>query len=219
MDIAAHYFRSEGEATSVREAVEAFGRACVLLQADLGSPEASVSVVDRAAKELGRLDVLVNNAGVYERASLEEVGPAEWERTIAVNLTAPYLTARAAVPHMRQQGGGRIINVSSQIAFTGTDHGAHYAAAKAGIIGLTRSLARELARDNITVNAVAPGAIETAILAGDTPDRRARRVREIPLGRVGTPEEIAAVVAFLAGDDASWMTGATVHANGGQITV
>lgn len=191
----------------------------MLLQADVGDPSAVVTMVDDAARELGGLDVLVNNAGVYERASLDEVGPAEWDRTIAVNLTATYLATRAAVPHMRRRGGGRVINVSSQVAFMGTDHGAHYAAAKAGVVGLTRALARELAKDRITVNAVAPGAIETAILAGDTPERRAKRVREIPLGRVGTPEEIAATISFLASDDASWMTGVTIHANGGQITV
>jgi 3-oxoacyl-[acyl-carrier protein] reductase len=156
---------------------------------------------------------LVNNAGVYERSPFPGLGPGDWERTIRTNLTGTYLCCRAALPHLVD--GGRIVNLSSNLGRQGSTQGAHYAAAKAGIIGLSRSLAKELAARQITVNAIAPGPIETDIIASDTPEKRAERIRNIPLGRVGRPEEIAAAVAYFLSEGAAFTTGTVLDVNGG----
>src|SRR3990172_9226617 len=178
---------------------------------------ASRGIGGEAVEALGRLDVLVNNGGVYERALLDDTSPKAWDRRLAVNLHGAFYMAKAAVPEMKKAGGGRIVNVSTQLAFRGTSHGADYVAAKAGLVGLTRALALEFARDSILVNAVAPGAIETDILASDTPEDRARRIRTIPLGRVGRPEEVAAAIAFLVGPGGDYITGQVLHVNGGSL--
>ena len=216
-DVAAIYAtRREGGLKTVH-AIEAAGRKGVALRADVANPADACHMVAETVAAFGRLDVLVNNAGVYERAFLDDTKTEDWDRRIATNLSSCFYAAKAAVPEMRKVGGGRIIRVPSQLAYRGTTHGADYVAAKAGVVGLTKALALELAKDHILVNAVAPGSIETDILAGDTPEERARRLRTIPLGRVGLPEEIAAAVAFLASPDAAYITGQVLHVNGGSL--
>ena len=216
LDVAANYLARKGDALRTVQAIEALGRKAIAVQADVSDPADARRMVSETVTGLGRLDVLVNNAGIYERAFFDDTKPEDWDRRIATNLSACFYTAKAAVPEMRKVGAGRIINVTSQLAYRGTTHGADYVAAKAGVVGLTKALALELAKDHILVNAVAPGSIETDILAGDTADGRTRRVRTIPLGRVGLPEEIAAAIAFLASPDAAYITGQVLHVNGGS---
>ncbi len=195
--------------------IEGRGAKAWVVAADLGVG----AEVDRLAEEVGRrvvaLDALVLNAGSYPRVGFEEMTDEEFERCLAVNLVGPARLTRRLLPLLRNSSpGARIVVVSSILAFTGSRRGAHYAAAKAGLLGLARSLALELA-PQIAVNAVAPGAIDTAVLASDTPERRARREAEIPLGRIGSPEEVAAAIAFLLSPAAGYLTGTTVHVNGG----
>ena len=216
-DVAVNYLsRKEGALRTV-QAIEATGRKAIAVQADVSDPADARRMVSETVMGLGRLDVLVNNAGVYERAFFDDTKVEDWDRRLATNLSACFYTAKAAVPEMRKVGGGRIISITSQLAYRGTTHGADYVAAKAGVVGLTKALALELAKDRILVNAVAPGSIETDILAGDSPEDRERRARTIPLGRVGLPEEIAAAVAYLASPDAAYVTGQVLHVNGGSL--
>ena len=214
--VVVNFASNEDAARRTVQAIEGAGGTAIAVRADVSDAAEVQRLVAETASRFGRLDILVNNAGVYERASLDDTTTEDWDRRVATNLSSRFYAAKASVPEMRKVGGGRIINLTSQLAYRGTTHGADYVAAKAGIVGLTKALALELAKDRILVNAVAPGSIETDILAGDTPEDRARRVRTIPLGRVGLPEEIAAAVAFLASPDAAYITGQILHDNGGS---
>lgn len=216
-DVAVNYASRKEGALATVNAIEKAGRKAIAVQADVSHVADVRRMVSETVAELGRLDVLVNNAGVYERAFFDDTSIEDWDRRIATNLSSCFYAAKAAVPEMRKVGGGRILSMTSQLAYRGTTHGADYVAAKAGIVGLTKALALELAKDRILVNAVAPGSIETDILAGDSPEDRARRVRTIPLGRVGSPEDIAAAVAFLASPGAAYITGQVLHVNGGSL--
>jgi 3-oxoacyl-[acyl-carrier protein] reductase len=218
-DAVVNYVKRESEAREVAKRVEEMGRRCLLVRADVASHEEVTSMVSHSIAEMGSVDVLVNNAGVYQRTSLDDLSLEGWRRTLDVNLTGTFNCIKAVVPHMKRMGWGRIINISSQIAVRGTDHGADYAAAKAGLLGLTKAAALELAKFGITVNAVAPGTIDTDIIAHYTEEDRKRRSERIPLGRIGRPEDVAAVVSFLASDDSSYVTGATIHVNGGGLMI
>lgn len=215
MDVACHYHEHEEGAHGTAAEVEKLGRRALVVQADIADPGAAEAMVREALDAFGHLDTLVNNAGMYPRQHFEDVTPEDWQRVLNVNAMGAFNVTRAVVDHMRSKGAGRIVNLSSILGAMGSKHGAHYSASKAALLGFTKSLAKELAPDDILVNAVCPGAIETDIIAGDDPDTRARRERSIPLGRVGQPDEIAGVVAFLCSPDASYMTGATLHVNGG----
>ena len=157
------------------------------------------------------IDGLVVNAGIYNRNDIRNMERDDWDRTIAVNLTGAFNAVKAALPHMKN---GSIVMISSQLAFRGSTKGADYAASKAGMLGFARSIAKELAPD-IRVNSVAPGFVDTDILSGDSEEKRRSREIEVPLGRIGTPTEVAEPVIFLLSDMSSYMTGTTIDINGG----
>jgi len=173
--------------------------------------------VDRIMARWGRIDILVNNAGLVSPGAFDRIAPADWERVLSVNLTGSYLCCRAVAPMMQRQRSGRIINISSISAQTGgVSGGAHYAAAKGGLLAMTKTLARDLAPYSITVNAIAPGQIDTRpeFL---TAQQREKLEGMIPLGRLGQPEEIAYPILFLASPMAAYITGATLDVNGGIL--
>lgn len=195
----------------------ALGVTAGAIQLDTGHPDAIRGAFERAQRERGPVQVLVNNAAIVQEKPFDELEVGDWDRMQEVNLRGPFLCARQVVPGMRARGWGRIINVSSIGGQWGGIRQVHYAAAKAGLIGLTRSLARTLSADGITVNAVAPGLIETEMIADEltSPDGRAKAAG-IPIGRIGTPREVADTIAFLASDAATYLTGQTVNVNGGM---
>jgi 3-oxoacyl-[acyl-carrier protein] reductase len=175
------------------------------------------NVVSRAAAHFGRLDILVNNAGVLQTGRITNLTTDDWERTLAVNLNSAFYFSRAVAPLMMQQNSGRIINISSITAQTGGVSGSvQYSASKGALLSFTKTLARDLAPHHITVNAIAPGQIETD-MGALTGEARARIVSMIPLGRLGTPEDIAYTALFLASNAASYITGATIDVNGGIL--
>lgn len=217
LSVAVNYRTREAEAVEVVRAVEARGGEGMTVRADVAAPADVAAMVARVDDILGPVQVLVNNAGIYRRATLPELDLEQWQRTLDVNLTGAYLCLQAVAPGMRDRGWGRVVNITSQIAHRGTDHGADYAASKAGLLGLTKAAARELAPHGVTVNAVAPGTIDTDLIAAYSEADRRRRAQEVPLGRIGTPEDVAAAVSFLASEDGAYVTGITLHVNGGYL--
>jgi len=190
------------------------GRLARTVVADLADPE----TCRRVAHDAGPVDILVNNAALLIQAPIRDFTLDDFERTIAINLRAPFLLCQSLVEGMAQRGWGRIVNVSSVGARTGgVSQSAIYNATKAALISLTKNLARNYGPFGVTANAVAPGAVDTQMIAHFSADERARIVTQVPLGRFSQPEEIAAVIAFLASQQASYVTGATVDVNGGWV--
>ena len=215
MHVAVVYNRSRDEADGVVAQVQGVARTGAAFQADLSNAEDCRTVVDRAAETLGRLDVLLNMASVYSARSLEQTDEAAWDAAVNVDLRAAFLCARAAVPHMRAAGGGRIVNFSDWIAASGRPRYPGYLAyyvAKRGVIGLTEALALELARSHILVNAIAPGPILPP--AGSSAEETAAVEAATPLGRWGGEVEIVKAVTFLLESD--FVTGETIRVDGGR---
>lgn len=202
------------KANEVVDHITESGGQATLLRADVKNEVQVEQMIKNFVGELGAMYGLVNNAGIYERRKFHELTLQDWEETITTNLTGTFLCTKSALPHITE--GGRIINLASVLANMGSNQGAHYAASKAGIIGFSKSLARELAPRKITVNVVAPGATETDIIANDTPEKRREREKIALLGRVGQPEEIADAISFLLSDKAKYITGETINVNGGM---
>jgi 3-oxoacyl-[acyl-carrier protein] reductase len=225
--VAINYYRDPGGGVDLADEADelgsviraAHGVETLAVAGDVSRAEDVGAMFDQCEETLGPLDVLVNNAGVWPTAYVKDMAEEQWTRTIAVNLTGPFLTCREAVRRWLSAGrGGRIVNVASQAAFHGSTTGhADYAASKAGLVTFTVSLAREVAPHGIYVNAVAPGMMSTEMareaLEKDTP----QYLKRIPLGRIGAPAEIANVIVFLASERASYMTGATVDVTGGML--
>jgi acetoacetyl-CoA reductase len=185
-------------------------------QGDIGAVEDCERVVREVLNQHGRLDVLVNNAGITADKTVRRMSPHDWDRVVQVNLSGAFYLSRAILQHMLDRGSGRIINISSIIGESGNIGQANYAAAKAGLFGLTMSLAQETARKGITVNSVAPGYVSTEMVAAVPQAALEKVIAKIPAGRLGEPDEIARVVEFLADPDSGFITGQIYSVNGGQ---
>lgn len=193
------------------------GAAAATFSVDVRDGAAVGRAVEEITRDRGGLDWVVCAAGIVRDRVSWKMSDAEWDEVLEVNLTGAFKAVRAALPALRRSGSGRVVFVSSINGLRGNFGQANYAAAKAGLIGLARSLAKELARDGVTVNVVAPGFIDTAMTRALPPEVRERAVARTPLGRVGTPEEVGALVGFLCGDTAGFITGAVVPIDGGQL--
>lgn len=208
------FFEAESDASSLAERLSTPDTPCLAVPCDVTDRASVDASFDEVEERLGAVTVLVNNAGVLVRSPFLEIDEDTWERALQVSLFGAYRCSQRAVPGMMRAGGGSVVNLASELVDLGGTNHAHYVAAKAGVVGLTRALARELGPEGIRVNAVAPGPTRTRML-GD--DEVSGLEGTIPLGRVGEPADIAAAVAFLAGPDASWITGQVLGVNGGLV--
>ena len=216
-DVIVNYIGNEAVAQETVEKVEALGRKALKIKADVGNADEVQAMVDEAHAAFGHIDVLVNNAGITRDGLLIRMKDSDWDDVLNINLKGVYLVSKAVAKLMVKQRSGRIINMTSVSGVTGNVGQANYAAAKAGVIGFTKTCAKELAARGITVNAVAPGFIETAMT-----DVLPEKIKEgiaatVPFGRMGQPEEIASVVTFLASDFASYITGQVLNVDGGMV--
>lgn len=213
-DVVVNYLTAEYEAAEAVAVIEALGRRARAIRADVSLRDDVGRMMDETAAHFGRIDILVNNAGIASSSSTRELSEAAWDRVLAVNLKGTFLCAQAVTPGMIARRYGRIVNVSSIAGQTGGAIGPHYAASKAGILGLTRFMARDLAPHGITVNAIAPAGIPTDLLSAV--GRVSAALSDRPVGRPGTREDVAAAVVFLVSETSSYMTGQTLSINGGS---
>lgn len=204
-------------AAKIAEEIVADGGKAVAVQGDVSKADNVAKVIDAAVSNFGRLDILVNNAGITRDGLLMRMAEDDWDAVIDTNLKSVFLCCRAALrPMLKSRGGGRIINLSSVIGLSGNAGQANYAASKAGIIGFTKSLAKELASRQVTVNAIAPGFIVTDMTAGLSDEAKETLLKRIPLGSLGEPGDVAAAAAFLASAEAKYITGQTLTVDGGM---
>ncbi len=215
--VCVNYLERRDAAEALASELQAQGFAALAVQADVADREAVERMVRATAEVLGPVELLVNNAGISHQGLFQDVGDALWDRILAVNLTGPRNAIQAVLPHMLAEKRGNIVNISSIWGLRGGSCETAYACTKAAVIGLTRSLALELAPSGIRVNCVAPGCIETDMVRALGEETRAMLVEETPLGRLGTPEDIANAVAFLASEKAAFLTGQVLTADGGFI--
>jgi len=215
-NVAINYRRHDTEAKQVVADIEASGRKGLAIKADVASFADAERMVGEVAEKFGGLDILVNNAGINRDAVSWKMTEEQWDEVIATNLKGYFNYIRAAVPILREQKSGKIVNVTSINGLRGKFGQTNYSASKAGIIGLTKALARELGRASVNVNAVAPGLIETDMMKDAPQNVLDAALAEIVLGRLGKPEEVATVVAFLCSDAARHITGEVIRVDGGQ---
>ncbi|AWV23665.1 3-oxoacyl-[acyl-carrier protein] reductase [Roseomonas mucosa] len=208
--------RRESELAALAEAL---GDRVTVIPADLSDPEAPAALVEKVEAELGGLDILVNNAGLTRDGLALRMGDKDWSDVLEVDLTAPFRLARASLRGMMKRRSGRIVSIASIVGVTGNPGQANYAAAKAGLIGMSKSLAQEVATRGVTVNVVAPGFVKTAMTDALNEAQKGAIMGRIPMQKMGAPEDIAAAVAYLASDEAGWVTGQTLHVNGGMAMI
>jgi 3-oxoacyl-[acyl-carrier protein] reductase len=216
-DVALCHLGDGERAAQVKRAIEDRGQRAFAAEADVAEEDRVSAMAAAAEDALGGIDIVVNNAGHSAAGPFEDISVADWDRMIAVHLRGTFLVSRACYGAMCERGWGRIINIASQHALKGTTGKAHYCAANAGIIGLTKALAREGAPRGVLVNAIAPGPVETDLLGGLTPEWRAAKLAELPLGRFATPEEIAPTAVMLAAAEGAYYVGQTLSPNGGDV--
>jgi 3-oxoacyl-[acyl-carrier protein] reductase len=212
-----NYRGSEAAAQETVQAVTDAGGQATLVQGDVSNRDDAERLIEAAVTEYGRIDVLVNNAGITRDQLLMRMTDDDWDAVLDTNLKGAFHTTRAALRPMLRKRSGRIINISSVVGLIGNAGQANYAAAKAGLIGFTKSTAREVASRSITVNAVAPGYIATEMTDAIAETMKAKILDQVPMGHLGTPEDVAAVVAFLASPAAAYMTGAVLTVDGGMV--
>lgn len=215
--VALNYAGSHDAAEAVKKEIESAGGKAFTVQGDVSKSEDVDRVFKAVKDEFGGLDVLVNNAGINRDALLIRMKESNWDDVIATDLKSDFLTTKAAAAMMMRKRKGSIINISSVVGIMGNIGQANYAAAKAGVIGLTKACAKEMAARNIRVNAVAPGFIETAMTDGIPEKIREGMISSIPMGRMGQPEDVAKAVCFLASDDSSYITGQVLVVDGGLV--
>jgi 3-oxoacyl-[acyl-carrier protein] reductase len=203
--------------TTLTSTAQSIGVRALAIEADVSRPDEVQRAIRQTVEHFGGLNILVNNAGICPMSDIADITEAEWDRVLAINLKGAFLCCQAALPYLRKSGRqGRIVNIASVAGqMGGVAVGAHYAASKAGLIGLSKSLARLLAADGVTVNCVAPGTAATDLIADWSEETKRRLSAQIPLGRFAQAEEIAEAVCFLASDQAGFITGATLDVNGG----
>ncbi|MCM3667717.1 3-oxoacyl-[acyl-carrier-protein] reductase [Mesobacillus maritimus] len=216
-NVAINYAGSEAKAAEVAAEIKEMGREAIAIQADVSSSESVESMVKQTIEAFGRLDILVNNAGITKDNLLMRMKEADWDDVINTNLKGVFLCTKAVTRQMMKQRSGRIINISSIVGVSGNAGQANYVAAKSGVIGLTKTTAKELASRGITVNAVAPGFITTDMTDQLTEETKSEMLKQIPLARLGEPIDIAKTVLFLASEDSRYMTGQTLHVDGGMV--
>jgi 3-oxoacyl-[acyl-carrier protein] reductase len=215
--VVVNYRGNAAAADDTVAAISAAGGKAIAIQADVANGDDVKRLFSEVTSAYGRLDILVNNAGITRDTLMMRMKDEDWDAVLDTNLKSQFLTTRAAISTMVRARYGRIINITSVVGLMGNAGQANYAAAKAGIIGFTKSVAREIGSRSITVNAVAPGFIDTELTAVLNDDMREALKKQIPLGRLGSPEDVAGVVTFLASDQAAYITGQTFNCDGGMV--
>ncbi len=216
-DIAVNFRSDRDAAAETGRAIEDVGVRFTLVQGDVGRPDEAAGLVASCIADLGGIHMLINNAGVSADMLTMRLSEEDWDRVLDTDLKGAFLTTKAALRPMIRQRWGRIINIASVVAYTGNAGQSSYASAKAGLVGLTKSVAREVATRGITVNVVAPGLVDTDMTDSLTDEIRTWMLNQVPMGRPGTVDDVAGAVAFLASDDAAYMTGQTIKVDGGMV--
>ncbi|MED1202108.1 3-oxoacyl-[acyl-carrier-protein] reductase [Heyndrickxia acidicola] len=216
-DVVVNFAGSEAKANEVVQEIMELGRQAIAVQCNVGNAEDVQNMIKETIDHFGKVDILVNNAGITRDNLLMRMKEDEWDDVINTNLKGVFLCTKAVTRQMMKQRSGKIINVASIVAISGNPGQANYVAAKSGVIGLTKTTAKELSTRGITVNAIAPGFITTDMTGELTEEIQSEMLKQIPLGRFGNPEDVAKVAVFLASNDANYMTGQTLHVDGGMV--
>ncbi|HET9999882.1 MAG TPA: 3-oxoacyl-ACP reductase family protein [Ktedonobacteraceae bacterium] len=216
-DVAIADIATSEQAQGVIEAIQQAGHKALYISTDVADEQQVRKMVDTVLGAFGHIDILVNNAGIFTQALVEDLPVADWDRILNVNLRGTFLCTHFVLPHLLKQGGGRIINIASQLGYIGGVEVAHYCASKGGVIAFTKALAREVATRNVLVNGIAPGPIMTDLLVSETEEWKSAKLAELPIGRFGEVSEVAPTAVFLASDDASYYVGQILGPNGGDV--